>query len=188
MPLISDRPSFATQSHGLEPDAGQRLRALEQLAVDPRTALADERQREVRERCEVAGGADGAARRHERQHAAVQALEQQLHRLDPRPRVALRERVRAQEHRRAHDCVGVRLADAARVRAEQPQLQLLRQLLGDLLRDETAEARVHAVGVLVGAVCDPLDDLPRRPHVVSCALGERRGRAPFDGDRPDVLE
>ena len=74
--------------------------------------------------------------------------EQQLDRLDARTRVALRDRVRAQQHRRAHDLVGVRLADAARVAAEQAQLQLLGLLVGDRLRDEAAEAGVDAVGVL----------------------------------------
>ena len=43
---------------------------------------------------------------------------------------------------------GIRLADAARVRAQQPQLQLLGQLLGDRAVDEAAEAGVDAVRVL----------------------------------------
>ena len=54
VPLISDSPSFATQPHRLEPGALERVGAVEQLAVEPRLALADERQREVRERREVA--------------------------------------------------------------------------------------------------------------------------------------
>ena len=131
VPLIEREPLLRRQLHRLEPDARERLRPRQPLAVDPRLALADERQREVRERREVAGGADRAAARHDGQHAAVEEREQQLDRLDPRARVALRERVRAQEHRRADDLVGVRLADAARVRAQEPQLQLPGLLLGD---------------------------------------------------------
>ncbi len=103
VPLISDSPSFATSRTGSSPAARERVGAVEQLAVEPRLPFADERQREVRERREVAGGADRPARRDVRQHAAVQAVEQQLDRLDARAGVALRERVRAQEHRGAHD-------------------------------------------------------------------------------------
>ena len=140
----------------------------------------------MRERSEVARGTDRAARRHSRQDAAVQTVEQQLDRLDPRARVALGERVGAQQHRRAHDVVGVRLAHAARVRAEQPKLQLLGLLLGDLLRDEPAEARVHAVGVLAGALGDPLDNGAGGQHLLAARRGEHRRRRPLDRDRPDA--
>ena len=54
VPLISDSPSFATQAHGLEARARERVRAVEQLASEPGAPLADERQREVRERRQVA--------------------------------------------------------------------------------------------------------------------------------------
>ena len=61
----------------------------------------------MRKRREVPGRADRATRRHERQNAAVQAVEQQLDRLDARAGVAFRKRVRAQQHRRAHDLIRV---------------------------------------------------------------------------------
>ena len=141
----------------------------------------------MRERREVAAGADRAAARHARQHAAVEALEQQLDRLDARARVALRERVRAQEHRRAHDLVRVRLADAAGVAAQEPELELLGQLLRDRARDEAAEARVDAVGVLLAAVRGLLDELAGGAHALPRRVGER-DRAGVDGDLPDVLE
>jgi hypothetical protein len=67
------------------------------------------------ERCEVPRGSDGASAGDDRQDAAVEALEQELHGLDARAGVALGQRVRAQEHGRAHDLVGVRLADSAGV-------------------------------------------------------------------------
>ena len=120
------------------------------------------------------------------QHAAVEALDQQLDRLDPRARVALRERVRAQQHRRAHDLVRVRLADAARVAAQQAELQLLGQLLGNRLRDEAAEAGVDAVRVLARAVRGALDELARRAIRSRAASASATGRA-ADGDLPDVL-
>ena len=173
VPLMSDSPSFASRRDRLEPDARERLEARQALAVDERLALADERQREMRERREVARRADRAAARHDGQHAAVEAVEQQLDRLDARAGVSLRERVRAQQHRRADDLVGVRLADAAGVRAQQPQLQLPRQLLGDRAVDEAAEAGVDAVGVLARAVRGALDELAGRPHLLARRVGQR---------------
>ena len=62
--LLGDQP------HRLEPGAPQRVAAGQQLALVPRLALADERQRQVRERREIARGSDRPARRHPRQNAA----------------------------------------------------------------------------------------------------------------------
>src|SRR5690242_9185535 len=71
------QPLLRDQLHRLEPGPPQRLVAGEQLALVPGGAFADERQREVRERREIARRADRAARRDERQYAPVEALEQQ---------------------------------------------------------------------------------------------------------------
>ncbi len=129
----------------------------------------------MRERREVAARADRAARGDVREHAAVQALEQQLDRHDARPGEPLRKRVRAQEHRRAHDVVRIRLADSARMAAQETELQLLAQLLRDVRRDEPAEARVHAVGVLA---LDAVDELAGRAHPRSRSVAELGRRTP----------
>ncbi len=82
---VDQREAFLRLEHDrLEPDARERLGAGQALAVDERLALADERQREMRERREVAARADRAARGNDGQHAAVQAREQQLDGLDTR--------------------------------------------------------------------------------------------------------
>ena len=78
---------------------------------------------------------------------------------------------------------GVGLADAARVAAEQAELQLLGQLLRDECGDETAEARVHAVGVLP----HPLHECPCRLHPGPRLVRERH-RHTMDGDLPDILD
>ena len=137
----------------------------------------------MRERREIAARADRAARGDARQHAAVEALDQQLDRLDVRARVALRERVRAQQHRRAHDLGRIGLPDAARMAAQQAQLQLLDLIVGDRLGDEAAEAGVDAVRVLGRLV----DQRPGGPHARARLVGERDRRA-VDGDLPDVVD
>ena len=110
-------------------------------------------------------------------------LDQQLDGLDPRAREPLRERVRPQQHRRADDLRRIRLADAARVAAQQAQLQLVDLVVGDRLRDEAAEAGVDAVGVLGG----PLDERARRLHLTARLVGKADGRA-VHGHLPDVLQ
>ena len=130
VPLTSERPFLRPSRIGSSPTRAERLPARQPLAVEPGLALADERQREVRERREVAARADRAAARHVGRTPRFEALDEQLDHLDARARVALRERVRAQQHRGAHDLGRVRIADAARVAAKQPQLELLGQLLG----------------------------------------------------------
>ena len=114
----------------------------------------------MRERREVTAGTNGPATGNVRQNAAIQAFDQELYRLRSGPGEALRERIRAQEHRRPDDFVRIRLAHAAGMAPEQPELQLARQLLGNRARDKTAKAGVDAVRVLVRAVSGAFDELP----------------------------
>ena len=61
-----------------QPGLGERLRRRHRRVADPRLADADHRRRHMGERREIAGGADRALRRHDRDHAALE------HRLDER--------------------------------------------------------------------------------------------------------
>ena len=79
---------------------------------------------EVRERREVAAGADRSAARHDRVDARVERVDQPVERRAPDAGVALREHVGAQRHHRAHRARRQRLADAGRVAAQQVALQL----------------------------------------------------------------
>ncbi len=175
---------------GLQPDrleAGRRQRfgARKQAPVEPGLALANQRQRKVREWRQVTARPDRPAARHARQDAAVEALDEQLDRLDPGARKPFRERIRAQHHRCPHDLRRVRLAHPARVAAQQADLELLAELLGNRARDKAAEAGVDAVRVLLPPVEGVLDQLPRRGHPLSCHVGQPDRRV-ADGNRPDV--
>ena len=114
VPLISERPSFAASTIGSSPAArsASRPRGARRRR---RLALADQRQREVREWGEIAARPDRATRRNVRHESGDERSNEQLDGLDARARVSLRERVRPEEHRRADDVVGIGLADAARV-------------------------------------------------------------------------
>ena len=106
VPLTSDSPSFASSTIGSSP---ARASASAPGMRSPSTHASPSPisgKREMRERREVADRADRAAARDARQDAAVEALDEQLDELDPRARVAHRERVRAQQHRRATTSAG----------------------------------------------------------------------------------
>ena len=84
----------------------------------PGVALADEHEREVRERREIAARPQRPARRHHRHARRPRACRRSsCDELAAHARRALRERVRAQQHRRPHDLVRERVADAAGVAA-----------------------------------------------------------------------
>src|SRR4029450_6765996 len=101
---------------------------------------------------QVAACADRTAARHDGKDAPRKEPEEQLDRLDAAPRLPLREGVRPEQHGRAHDRDWIWLTNAARVTAENAQLELFGLLLGNRLRYESPEAGVDPVRVLPGAV------------------------------------
>jgi hypothetical protein len=141
----------------------------------------------MRERREISTRADGATARNVREEAAVQTLDQKLHRLRPGAGVALRERVRTEQHRCPHDLVGIRLADPTGVAPKQAELELRCQLLRDRLRDEASEAGVDPVGVLCRPVSRPLDELAC-PHDLLARTIAELDRHAADCNRPNVVD
>jgi hypothetical protein len=95
-------------------------------------SFANEHQRQVRERREIAAGADRAAAGHERVHMRVQQIEQAIERAAANAGVALGEDVGAQRHHRAHRAPRQQLADAGRVAAQEVALQIAERVLRDL--------------------------------------------------------
>jgi hypothetical protein len=83
------------QPHRLQADHRERLRTRKELPVHRGLAFADEWQRQMGQRCEVAAGADGAARGHVRHDIAAEALQEEPNRLGASAGIPLRQRVRA---------------------------------------------------------------------------------------------
>ncbi len=146
--------------------AGRRLRA--SADVDP--ALSHQREREVRQRREVARGAHGALAGDDRKDVRREHPQKCFDRGDADARVSPRQRVGPQDHHGSHGRRRERLADACRVAANQVALQLLE--VADRNRDvrELAEAGRHAVD---GSPRPdgPIHDPPRGGH-----RAPRRGR------------
>ncbi len=134
-------PLLGSQDERLEPDACERLSAGDQLAVDPCLALADEWQRQVRQRGEIAARPHRATARNVRQHPGAEQGEQELGDLDTHSRVALGQRVRAHDDRGSDDLVRVGLPHSAGMAAQQPELELLHELLRDCSGSRTGRSR-----------------------------------------------
>ena len=75
-PVDEREPLLRLEGDRLEPYLGECCGAAHSLAVDPRFALADEREGEVRQGREVAARADRSPARNVRQDPAVQAFDQ----------------------------------------------------------------------------------------------------------------
>ncbi len=172
------------EHHGLETGGAQRLRARQHPTADGRLAFPDERQRKVRQRREVSARTDRASCRHVGDDIRPEHRDEQLDRLDAGAGVSLRESVRPQEHRGAHDLVGVRLADPAGVTPKEPELQLGRLLRRDRLRDEATEARVDAVRVVTDL---RLEERTRGGRALASLCPQRDGPV-LDRDVPDVAD
>src|SRR5207244_12949055 len=80
-----------------------------------------------------------------------------------------------------------RSADLAGMASQQTQLQLLRLLLGDRLRDETTEAGVDPVGVLACPVRRSFHELAGGAHL-GASIFRQGGVGSAEGDRPDVVD
>jgi hypothetical protein len=195
VPLISASPSLGPSATGRRPARARATAARLARALVLGFAFADEDERDVRERGEVAAGADRAPRGHDGMHTGVQQCDEHVERLDPDAGVSLREHVRAQRHDRAHDRRRQRFADARGVAPQQIQLEAI-ELVGrnrDVgQRAESGVDSVHSVAgrrMRVDHRARPAHTVTRRRrdvHVfaVSRDLGKRleRERGPIECD------
>ena len=145
VPLMSARPSLAASASGARPARAQHLGRRTTRAVDDELAFADQRQRQVRERREVARGADRSLRRNERNEAGVVDREQRVDDDLAHARVAARQARRLQAEHQPHDRRGS--ASPTPTLCERIRLSCrLGQVAGvDARSGELAEAGVDAV-------------------------------------------
>ena len=132
VPLMSASPSFGPSVTGDSPARRERLpsAAHRRIVTHPGVALADEHERQVGERGEVAARADRSAARHARVDAAVEEVEQPLERRAADAGEALGQHVGAERHRRTHGPNRQRIADAGGVAAQQVDLQRAERIAG----------------------------------------------------------
>ena len=182
VPLSSARPSFAPSVSGSRPASRRASERRHDLAAELHLAAADERQREVGERREVAGGADAALLGHDRVDARPQEVEEPVDDQRPAAAVAERERVGPQQEHRADDLARERRA-RRRPRGSSAGSWSWPASLGvDERRGQVAEAGRHAVDD--GALGDEgLDDVARLLHPLA-RVDVERDRRPVAGRPP----
>ncbi len=189
VPLRSVRPSLASSTSGAMPAFASASAAGHAHAAVLALALAHEPEREVRERREIARGADRATRGDHGMDPGGEQLAQPRADLGPGAAAAGRQHLRAQEHHRAGRVPGQGRADPGAVRPHQVALQL-----GDLGgRDadlgQRAEPGVHAVdrGRCVAARHDAVDDRAGARHR-AIGVGAGPSRAIAAGDLGDEFQ
>ncbi len=157
----------------------QRLRAGNAHAfLVEALAFADQRQRQMRQRSQIAARAHASLRRHNRSDAAVEHLAERVDDDGPHAGVALGERVGPQQHHGARFRDGQRLAHADRVRAHQVDLQFANLVAGDAHVAQFADAGGDGIGDLVAG--DDLVDDGARPVDRLARVGSEKHGAALD--------
>ena len=168
VPLMSASPSFASSTTGVSPARASASRRRHHACVvaDGRLAFADQHQRQVGERREIAARADRSAARHARVHArfsSARAARASRARMPEKPFASTFARS-AIVARTARD--RQRIADAGGMAAEQVELQRAERVVRNARLGERAEAGVDAVDRLVsGRAARP----PRARDASMCA-------------------
>ena len=161
-------------------------RSVDGVAALDHFALAEQHERDMRERREIATAAERAVLGDPRRDAGREQVEQPVGQHRPRPTATHRERARTQQHHRPHDLGLDRVAHAGGVRSDQCGLQAGSARGLHVHIGERAEAGRHAVdrqprrGQL-------LDDVARRLHRGPCLIAQHRTR-PATGDRHDLVD
>ncbi len=185
-PVDEGEAFLRLENRGRKTRLPQRVGGRHAPAAEFGLAFPDERERQVRERGQIARRADGALLRHDRVDARLEAREEELERRAPDSREPLREAVRAQEHHRADGGRAERGARPRRMAPHEVELELAELLAGDHDVGEPAEARRHPVDDPV-LRDGPVDDGPRGVHAPGGARRERRRRV-AGGDAGEIFE
>ena len=184
---VDQRQAFlGLQDEGREAGAREPFGARHLDAAGAHPSLAEERQRQVGERGEVAARPHRAAARHDRQHLLVEQREQGLDHLRPHARVAAGQGVGAQQEHAAHRGVAQRLPHSGGVREEEPLLEECQLVVGDAHPRQVAEAGVDAVDRLA-ARDRPLDRGAPGRHPLA-RRRRQRARVAGQGHRAELVQ
>ncbi|MEY9787198.1 hypothetical protein ABIE77_001756 [Sinorhizobium fredii] len=143
---VDQRQAFlGGERHRGKPDRPQGSITLHAFAGDEGLAMPHHHGGHMGERCKVAGGADRALLRDQRNDALFEHPFDQANEFETDAGSAAPERDELQRHDQADDVIGQRLADPAAMREDQIALQGSDIGAVDLDRSEFAEAGVDAV-------------------------------------------
>ena len=129
-------------------------------------AFSDQKQSQVGQGREIAGGAHAPLRRHPGGDAPREQFADRVNSSRPHAGIALGKRIGAQQHHGPGFCDGERVADAHRVRTHQVDLQFADLIAGDAYIAKFADAGGDGVGHLVVGD-ERVDDGARSVHALA---------------------
>ncbi len=174
------QPFLGRQHHRLDAGVFQCRHCRHDFAVDAHIAFAQQRQRHVRQRRQIAGRADRSLGRNHRHDAGIDQCDHAIDHQCPDTGKTTRQAGDLHQHDQAHDGIAERLAGADRMRQDQVALQFLQLIVGDAGLGQDAETGVDAVGRIAAFQ----DVLHRRAGSVDRRIGRWRQRH-VDRLRPD---
>ena len=186
-PVEEREPLLRAESHRLQPRLPERDERRDVLPAQLHVAAADERQRQVGQRRQVAGCADRPLRRDDRVDPQPEEVQEPVHDRGPAPAMTERERVRPEEQHRPDDLLRQVVPDAHRVADQEVLLEPRSVDRVDRPVGERPEPGRDPVDD--GAVGDePLDDVASLLHpLAGCLVQRGSGTVPRDrlhvGDR-----
>ena len=139
------QPLLRPEHERLDAGGFQRDRAIVFLAADAHAPFADQCERKMRERREIARSADRALAGHDRMDPRIDEREQLLDDDGAHTGVTAREARRLQHEDQAHGRVRERRADARSMRAHQIELQRRELVVRNPCLRELAEAGIDAI-------------------------------------------
>jgi hypothetical protein len=156
VPLMSEMPSLDASTMGWMPARRRASAPGRRAPFELGFAFADEHQRDVGQRREIAAGADAALRRNDGRDAAIQQIAEAFRNERADAGKSLGEHVGADEHHAADFVASERRADSAGVRADHVALELLELLGRDANVGQQSDAGVDGVnrGVARGKLFD----------------------------------
>ena len=185
-PVEEREPFLGLERQRLQAGLAQRQHGRHDRAADLHLAATDERQRQVGERREVAGGPDAPLLGHDRMDAQAQEVEQPVDEERPAAAVTEGERVGPEQEHRPDDLAREGRADAGGVAHQQVLLEPAGVGRRDRGRGQRPEPGRHAVDH--GALGDErFDEVARLLHPLPGVHVERRLGAGA-GDRFDVAD
>ncbi len=185
MPLVTARPFLLGEFDRFESGVAQRVGGRPLLAAMHDVTLAEQCERTVGERCEIAARPERAVFGHDRRDAGVEDVDHRLGDERSGTAVAERERAGPQEHHRSHDFVLDGVTHAGGVRADEGGLQGPPPVGRDRHGGERAEPGGDAVLRLT--LGEALDDGAGRGHSFDRRIGEL-DRFATTGDGDDVVD
>ena len=184
---VDEREAFLRlEDDRLEAGGPECRPRIDVVATLDHLALAEQHQRDVRERREVTTATQRAVLGHPRRDAGREQLEQPVGQHRSRPAATHGEGAGAEQHHRSHDLGLDRVAETSRVRSDQRSLQARPARGLDVHIGERAEAGRDAVDGLPRRR-QPLDDVARRLHRGPGLIAEHRPRTTA-GYRHDVVD